>query len=102
MSAAILNRGRGPNDHTIARLFPEPQGVDRLHDWPEYSRGNWAGKNGLTNLFGSCGCVLGTREQRVKRVERGSESDILESALKSVARDDETGWNAMAEIYKAA
>ena len=53
MSAAVLNRGRRPNDHPFARLLPKPQGIDRLHDRLEYSRGNPAGKNALTNLFAS-------------------------------------------------
>ena len=102
MSAAVLNRGRRPNDHAFARLLPEPQGVDRSHDRLEDSRGNPAGKNALTNLFASCGRVSGTGEQRVERVERGSEPDLFESALKSVARDDKPGWNAMSETHEAA
>ena len=102
MSAAVLNRGRRPNDHAFARLLPEPQGVDRLHDRLEYSRWNSAGKNALANLFGS-GCrVFATGEQRIERVERGSEPDVCESALKSLARDDKTSWNSMSETHETA
>ena len=102
MSAAVLNRGRRPNDHAFARRLPKPQGVDRLHDRLEYSRGNPAGKNALTNLFASGSRVFGTGEQRVERLERGSEPDLFESALKSVARDDKARWNAMPETHEAA
>ena len=56
----------------------------------------------LTNLFGSCGRVLGTGEQRFERVERGSEPKIFETTLKSMARNDETGRNAMSETDEAA
>ncbi len=102
MSAAILNGGRRPNDHACGRRLPKPQGVDCLHDWLEYPRGNSAGKNALTNLFGSCSRVFGTGEQRVERVERGSQPDGFEGTLKSVPRDDKTGWNAMSETHEAA
>ena len=56
----------------------------------EDSRGNPAGKNALTNLFAQCSRIFGPSEQRVERVERGSEPHIFESALKSVAGDDKT------------
>jgi hypothetical protein len=59
-------------------------------------------KNALTNLVASCNCVFGTGEQRIERLERGSESHIFETALKSVARDDKTSWNAMSKTYEPA
>ena len=64
--------------------------------------GNSAGKNALPNLFASCNRFFGTGEQRVERFERGSESHIFESALKSVARDNKPGWNPMSETHEAA
>jgi len=71
-----------------------------LHDRLQDSLGNSARENALTNLFGSCSHILGLREQRVERLERESESHIFESAFKSVARDDKTGWNAMSETHE--
>src|SRR6266545_4779115 len=102
MSAAILNRGRRPNDYALGRFVPKSQGIDRLQNRLEYLWRDPARKNALLNLFASCSRVFGTGEQRVERVQRGSESDVFESALKSVARDDKTGWNAMSETHEAA
>src|SRR5437870_2063506 len=99
MSAAVLDGGGRSYDYAFARLLPKPQGVDRFHDRLEYLRGNPSGKNALTNLFASCNRVFGTGEQRV---ERGSEPQVLESALKSIACDDKTGWDAMSESDEAA
>src|SRR6266446_1396714 len=102
MSAAVLDSGGRSYDYAFARLLPKPQGVDRFHDRLEYLRGNPSGKNALTNLFASCNRVFGTGEQRVERVERGSDPHVLESVLKSIACDDKTGWNAMSKIDEAA
>src|SRR2546423_7622859 len=102
MRAAILNRGRRPDDHAFRRRLPQAQSIDRLQNGLKYSRRNPAGKNTLTNLFASCNRVFASGEQRIEHVEHGSEPKLFESAFKSVALDDKTRWNPMAQTHEPA